>query len=136
MNASVRTLCHVSLAALALSASIARPLAAAPLPRQVGQCTTTTVAHVGVRLFDPRHPKIRPNATLGSAVDFANGGHQVSYGYVRSIAQSLRGDPVRVCLVQVYRGCQRTEVPSLLYRTTNQRTHKSWTLWDAGHLCG
>ena len=105
-----------------------------PLPTQVGQCTSTTIKDVTTRLQDGTTNKPIPGS--GSAVDFANGGYQVSYDTVPEITQSRAGDPVTMCLVSLPKGCPPGEKRGITYKTTNQRTHGSWTLPDAEHTCG
>ena len=55
--------------------------AADPLPTQIGQCTSTTIKDVTTRLQDGTSNKPIPGS--GSAVDFANGGYQVSLQLVK-----------------------------------------------------
>lgn len=105
-----------------------------PLPTQVGQCTSTTIKDVTTRLQDGATNKPIPGS--GSAVDFANGGYQVSYDTIAAITQSRAGDPVTMCLVSIPKGCPPGDRRGLTYKTTNLRTHGFWTLPDSEHMCG
>ena len=117
--------------AIVLTAGIA---GADPLPTQIGQCTNTTVKDVTTRLQDGTTN--RPIAGSGSAVDFANGGYQVSYDTIAAIDQSRPGDPVTMCLVSIPKGCPPGDKRGITYKTTNLRTHSIWTLPDSEHMCG
>ncbi len=98
------------------------------LPKQVGQCVNTTVKSIGTRL--------EGTPGSGSAVDFQNGGYQVSYDTVPAVEQSRRGDPVRMCLVSIPKNCPKGDDRGRVYRTTNLRTNQSWQLPDSEHMCG
>ncbi|MBV8889443.1 MAG: hypothetical protein JO305_07220 [Alphaproteobacteria bacterium] len=112
----------------------ADPAAADPLPTRVGQCTQTTIARIGFRLSDATTGRSDPSS--GSAVNFANGGYQVSYDTVPPIAHSRAGDPVSMCLVSIPEGCPPGDNRGREYKTTNLRTRESWTLPDSEHSCG
>jgi hypothetical protein len=114
--------------------SVVEIAAADPLPTQVGQCTNTTIKDVTTRLQDGATNKPIPGS--GSAVDFANGGYQVSYDTITTITQSRAGDPVTMCLVSLPKGCPPGDKRGITYKTTNLRTHGSWTLPDSEHMCG
>jgi hypothetical protein len=88
----------------------------------------TTIRSVGTRL--------QGTPGSGSAVMFGNGGYQVDYDTVPAIEQSRAGDPVRMCLVSVPQGCPKGDDRGKVYRTTNLRTHQSWSLADSTHMCG
>jgi len=105
-----------------------------PLPTTIGQCTNTTIKDVTSRLEDSTTHQWIPGS--GSAVDFANGGYQVSYDTVAAIIKSRPGDPVKMCLVSIPRGCPPGDNRGRMYKTTNLRTHGVWTLPDAEHRCG
>lgn len=128
-----------ALSAMALALALS-PLAsggsaaAGPLPRQVGQCTRTVIAKIGQRLEDGSTGRQIPGS--GSAVNFANGGYQVSYDEIPQINRSRHGDPVRVCLVSLPKDCPPGDDRGRVYRTTNLRTRQSWTLPDSEHMCG
>jgi hypothetical protein len=78
----------------------------------------------------------KPVAGSGSAIDFVNGGYQVSYDEVAAIAASRPGDDADVCLVSVPKGCPKGDHRGKIYKTTNLRTRGQWTLPDSEHSCG
>ena len=120
---------------LVLVAILAAPALAADmpgLPTRVGQCARTTIAQVSERLGDASGPV----AGSGSAVALANGGYQVSYEQVPAIDHSHKGDPARLCLVSLPANCPPGDARGKIYKTTNLRTHGSWTLPDSQHSCG
>ncbi len=121
------------IAALALSAVGPSELAAQPLPRRVGACALTRVKAVEERLEDGDHT---PVPGSGSAVEFANGGYQVSYDQLAAVDRSRPGDPVRMCLVSIPHPCPPGDARGRVYRTTNLRTGRSWRLMDSEHGCG
>jgi hypothetical protein len=55
---------------------------------------------------------------------------------VPAIKESRQGDPVRMCLVSIPRKCPKDDNRGRVYRTTNLRTRKPWTLPDSEHMCG
>jgi hypothetical protein len=118
-------------AALLLNGGVA---AADPLPTRIGQCSETTVKDVSTRLMDGVTKAPMPGS--GSAVDFANGGYQVSYDTIAAITQSRAGDSVSICLVSFPQGCPSGDARGRTYKTTNLRTRGTWTLPDAEHMCG
>ena len=59
-----------------------------------------------------------------------------SYDTVAAIIKSRPGDPVKMCLVSIPRGCPPGDNRGRMYKTTNLRTHGVWTLPDAEHRCG
>jgi len=117
-----------SLFALALTVLTASAVAAGPLPKKVGQCTETTVKSVEYRLVGA------PDS--GSAISYVNGGYQVSYEAVPAIRASRRGDPIRLCLIELPTDCPPGDERGKIYRATNLRTGKSWELPDSEHGCG
>jgi hypothetical protein len=105
-----------------------------PLPTHVGACSKTKIKSVETRLVDGSTHKPIPDS--GSAVRFVNGGYQVSYDTVPAIEHSKKGDAVRMCLVSIPKNCPKGDDRGRVYKTTNLRTHKSWSLPDAQHMCG
>ncbi len=103
-------------------------------PHRIGQCVRTEIASVGERLVDGATGKPIPGS--GSAVSFANGGHQVSFDQVPAVDTSRVGDRVRMCLVSIPKNCPPGDDRGRVYRTANLRTHKSWVLPDSEHQCG
>ena len=119
----------LSLAA-ALSLAMASSVFADELPVRVGACGETTISFVGGRLQgDDRFES-------GTAVQFDNGGMQISYDRVDGAANSRVGDPVRICLVSIPEGCPPGDDRGRIYVTTNLRTGASWEMPDSSHMCG
>ncbi len=83
------------LAAIALA--WASPALAGGMPTHVGHCSTTAVKKVETRLVYGSTGQAVPGS--GSAIEFANGGYQVSYEQLAAVDRSRPGDPVRICLV-------------------------------------
>lgn len=108
--------------------------AAQGMPERVGTCVETTVAQVSHRLEDGNTHVPIPES--GSAITYSNGGGQVSYDEEPAVNQSRKGDPIRLCLVSIPRGCPRGDTRGRVYKATNLRTHGSWTMADAQHQCG
>lgn len=98
------------------------------LPDQVGHCASTTVASVETRLKDT------PGS--GSAVNFANGGFQVSYDQVPQIEASRTGDRAVMCLVKLPENCPPGDNRGKIYATVNLRTLELWVEPDSSHECG
>jgi hypothetical protein len=119
-------------AAALLMAVLAGGAAAASLPKHVGECVLTQIKDVETRLQDGDTPV--PDS--GSAVQFVNGGYQVSYDTVGAITHSRAGDPVRMCLIVIPHPCPPGDDRGRIYKTTNLRTRRSWTLPDSEHSCG
>jgi hypothetical protein len=111
-----------------LSFAVCLPAWAGDLPKRVGDCADTAIKSIGTRLEGV------PDS--GSAVGFENGGYQVGYDRVPAIEQSRNGDPVRMCLVSLPRNCPKGDDRGRTYRTTDLRTHQSWSLADSTHMCG
>ncbi|MDR3472545.1 MAG: hypothetical protein P4M09_12770 [Devosia sp.] len=119
----------LALTALVLTAlSPALPAAAGPLPTHVGQCTTTTIKAVETRLEGV--------ADSGDAVEYANGGYGVSYDQVPGLHSARKGDKVTLCLTSLPTDCPKGDDRGKTYKATDMRTHKSWELPDAEHMCG
>src|SRR4051794_1814442 len=102
------------------------------LPAKPGQCVTTQVASVTSRLEGEP-----PGAfESGTAINFSNGGHQVSNERESALIASKRGDRVIMCLTAIPRGCPPGDDRGRYYTVTNLRTRSSWSLPDSQHLCG
>jgi hypothetical protein len=99
-----------------------------PLPVRVGQCSTTTIKAITSRLQGA------PDS--GSAVEYANGGYQVSYDKVQAIARSRRGDAVQLCLAELPKDCPAGDDRGKIYSAKNMRTGATWELPDSEHSCG
>jgi len=105
---------------------------AGALPTEIGQCVNTRIAEITSRF----QADITADPDDGSAVNFENGGHQVSYDKVQAIIDSKVGDPVLMCLVSIPQDCPPGDDRGRIYTTTNLRTSESWTLPDSQHFCG
>ena len=88
--------------------------ARAALPRRIGACAVTRIKAVETRLQEGDTNKPIPDS--GSAVEFTNGGYQVSYHQVPAIDQSRPGDRVRMCLVLIPHPCPPGDVRGRLAR--------------------
>ena len=104
------------------------------LPTRIAACVITRVKWVGERLGDSSTNE--QVAGSGSAIDFTNGGGQVSYEQVAAVDGSRPGDRARMCLIHIPHHCPPGDDRGRVYRTTNLRTGKSWELPDAEHMCG
>lgn len=111
-----------------LSLAVCDPARAREVPPRAGACVRTTIKSIETRLQGV------PGS--GSAVNFGNGGYQVSYDTVRAIERSKAGDRVLMCLVSIPRHCPKGDHRGRFYRTTNLRTHQTWKLPDSEHKCG
>jgi uncharacterized protein len=102
------------------------------LPAKPGQCATTQVASITSRLEG------EPPGSFdsGTAINFANGGHQVSYEREPALIASRRGDRVVMCLTVIPRACPPGDDRGRYYTVTNLRTRASWCLPGSQHLCG
>ncbi len=96
------------------------------LPTEIGQCVNTAIAEITSRF----EADINANPDDGSAVNFDNGGHQVSYEKEPPLINSRVGDPVLMCLVEIPQDCPPGDDRGRIYTTTNLRTQESWTLPD------
>jgi uncharacterized protein len=102
------------------------------LPTEIGQCVNTTIVEITSRF----QADINADPDDGSAVNFANGGHQVSYEKEPPLIHSRVGDKVLMCLVEIPQDCPPGDDRGRIYTTTNLRTQESWTLPDSQHSCG
>jgi hypothetical protein len=126
MKVTLLALCAVSFAFLHSTIAHAQPA-------RIGQCVITSVSRVATRLADDAN-RLVPGS--GSAIEFANGGYQVSYEQVRAVDRSRRGDRVRMCLVSIPENCPPGDERGRSYKVTNLRTRASWVLPDSEHACG
>jgi hypothetical protein len=115
-------------------ASGKRPTAA--LPQRVLQCTMSKISRISTRFGEPLKPPTEPADSSGSAVEYANGGYQVSYSFVEAIAESRIGDDTLICLLSIPKDCPPGDDRGRFYSATNLRTKGSWVLPDAQHMCG
>jgi hypothetical protein len=90
------------------------------MPKRLGECLLTSIKKVETRLIDGSTGESIPDS--GSAVEFANGGYQVSYGRELGIERSKAGDPVMICLVSIPENCPTGEA------ALNLRNRNHWLL--------
>jgi uncharacterized protein len=105
------------------------------LPTSIGQCALTQVAGVRPRL-DFGHQPTSQDFDSGTAIDFANDGHQVSYEREEALLHSRPGDRVVMCLISIPHNCPPGDDRGRMYTVTNMRTNETWSLPDAQHMCG
>lgn len=72
----------------------------------------------------------------GAVVGYANGVAGVSFKREPEIERSKVGDSIRLCLVEIDKGCKRGDPRGRIYRATNLRTGGSWELGNSMHACG
>ncbi len=116
---------------MALPAKDTIPPAAAStgvLPTKVGQCDGTTISQIGTRLQNV--------AGSGSAVNYADGGYQVSYDTIQNVQDWSVGDSVNLCLVSIPTNCPPGDNCGKVYDATNLRTGETWEAQDSEHSCG
>jgi hypothetical protein len=101
-----------------------------PATSQVGACSQATIGFIGGRLEGDS------NFETGTAVQFDNGGVQISYERDEGVVNSQVGDPVRICLVSIPSDCPPGDDRGKVYTTTNLRTGASWEMPDSQHMCG
>jgi uncharacterized protein len=106
------------------------------LPTAVGTCTKTKIAEITTRFGDELKRPEKSDADSGSAVNYANDGHQVSYSYNEALAASAIGDEVTLCLISLPRNCPAGDDRGRVYSATNLRTKSFWILPDSQHSCG
>lgn len=94
-------------------------------PRRVGECRATTIRTIDHRLGSPGS---------GSKLEMADGGRQVGYEDIPAVHRSRPGDAVMVCVVRIGPDCPKDT--GFTYKTTNQRTGKSWVLYSSTKECG
>lgn len=93
----------------------------------LGSCMSTTVAQVTTRLEGVRDS--------GTAVIYADGHAQVSYDRVPNATHARRGDPVRLCAIEVPADCPPKDFRGVVYQATDLRRHLTWTMRNAEHGC-
>lgn len=119
-----------ALVLLAATLSLATFARAADLPVRIGACSETTISFIGGRLEGD------DSFETGTAVQFDNGGAQISYDREEGVVNSQIGDPVRICLVSIPEGCPPGDDRGRVYATTNLRTGADWEMPDSQHMCG
>lgn len=104
------------------------------LPTEIGQCDGTTISQIGTRLVDGTTGQNVEGS--GSAINYADGGYQVSYDTVSSVQDWSIGDQVNLCLVSVPTNCPPGDNRGKVYDATNIRTGETWEAQDSEHSCG
>jgi len=105
------------------------------MPTVLGQCVSTQVTEVHPR-FSDGGPAKDEDYDAGTAVEFANGGYQVSYDREPALLGSRHGDQVIMCLISIPQLCPPGDNRGRSYTVTNVRTQQTWTLGDSQHMCG
>jgi TonB family protein len=107
------------------------------LPTRIGQCVETSILAITDRFGQQllRSPS-KDRFESGTAIEYANGGFQISYHNEAAVIRSAIGDKVKMCLVKIPADCARGDDRGRVYNTKNLRTSESWTLADAQHSCG
>jgi hypothetical protein len=104
------------------------------LPTKVGECSKTAVLKIETRLVDGSTGQ--PIAGSGSAIEYTNGGYQVSYGTIQGVKNSHVGDEINLCLLYIPTNCPLRDNRGKIYSATNLRTGENWEAPDAEHMCG
>jgi len=102
-------------------------------PERLGQCFETRVREVMERL-GPYAPHAASHS--GSAIQLADGHYTVAYEQQPGVDTSRRGDPVRLCVVDLPTNCPPGDTRGIGYRGLNLRTRRGWEAGDSEHLCG
>jgi hypothetical protein len=92
------------------------PAEAANLPKQLGQCVETKIQQITDRFGESL---FKDDYIRGAAVEFRNGGRQVSYERNGSIARSKAGDRVKMCLLEIPKDCPKGDNRGRIYHTKN-----------------
>ena len=109
----------------------------AVLPKTVGECVNTSIIGITDRFGERLTAYVDANGfDSGSAADFRNGGHVISYSKEQILLSSRNGDRVRMCLVSIPTNCPPGDDRGRMYRIFNARTHDSAVMSDSQHMCG
>lgn len=107
--------------------------AGASLPTAIGQCMETVVAKVTRRPYDASSADI---SNFGSAIQYKNGGRQISSVQIGGIDASMPGDRIRLCLVSRPHRCAGGGRRGAVYHALNLRTGQNWDAANAVQVCG
>jgi hypothetical protein len=107
---------------------------AGALPAQEGTCVWTKIAKLEHRLQNGENGPMVPDS--GSALQYENGGYQVSYDELDAVHHARRGDRVLMCLISIPHPCPPGDGRGRWYTTTDLRSLESWTMMDSEHSCG
>ena len=109
----------------------------AGLPPNISQCVSTVISSITDRFGQKVSPSpSKDGFDPGTAIDFANGGHQVSYEKETAILRSKIGDQMQMCLSEIPKDCPPGDNRGRVYNTKNIRTGEAWSLADSQHVCG
>jgi hypothetical protein len=109
----------------------------AVLPTTIGKCVNTSIIGITDRFGERLTPYLDANGfDSGSAADFRNGGHVISYSKEGLLLNSRNGDRVRMCLVSIPKDCPPGDDRGRMYRIFNLRTGDSAVMSDSQHMCG
>ncbi len=97
------------------------------LPSKVGECADTTITSITDRFGADLTPS-KKGSDKGTFVRFSNSGVQVSLVKERAIVRSQIFDKVNMCLVEMPKDCPAGDIRGRVYKTTNLRTHETWSL--------
>ena len=107
--------------------AVAPATASAPSAHRVGQCMITHVKSVSARF------KRDPDG--GTQIRYTNGLVQIDSDAVLTMAESKKGDRVRLCIVDAPTGCATGDDRGIRYRATNLRTRHNWTTANSERSC-
>jgi uncharacterized protein len=107
------------------------------LPTAIGDCVNTSIVGITDRFGAALRPYLDSSGfDSGSAADFKNGGHVISYSKEPFLLNSKNGDRVKMCLVSIPKGCPPGDDRGRQYRIINMRTRDTVVMADAQHMCG
>ncbi len=97
-----------------------------------GQCTKTRIVKVTTRFGEPADDS---NANAGTAIEFENGSHQVSYDR-NGLFDIKSGQLAVVCMMSRLHDCPQGDDRGTLLLTFDLETNTQWALTDTQHMCG
>jgi hypothetical protein len=103
------------------------------LPAAIGRCAETIVTKVVRRPYENGGPA---TANFGSAIQYKNGGGQISSEQNAGIDASMPGDRVQICLVALPHNCPRGDNQGAVYHALNMRTGQDWDAPNSERACG
>jgi len=103
------------------------------LPAAIGRCAETIVTKVVRRPYENGDPA---TANFGSAIQYKNGGGQISSEQNAGIDASMPGDRVKICLVALPHNCPRGDYQGAVYHALNMRTGQDWDAPNSKRACG
>src|ERR1035437_4999387 len=98
----------------------------AGLPQNISQCVSTVITSITDRFGQKVSPSpSKDGFDPGTAIDFANGDHQVSYEKEPAILRSKIGDQMQMCLSETPRIARRVTIgaASTIRRTSERERH-------------